>query len=264
MQSTHLFTGLALFSLSACSTLPKGAPEEYHAAQAALNQADEKDVEDVFPQTLARAEAELDEALGIFAKTRARGVSPEGREELLESGKQKASNALSLAEKAIELDSQVKSWDERIERKAEEEEFARDLRALRERLTVLNQMNSGRLVSEHVKGPLVFFEKGDSSVSSRFEYNLAGLAEALRENPTMQVTLIGHTDSSGNSDSNVRLSEERATNVAKVLLNMGVADEQIMIDAQGSLQASDEPRMERRVDAFLINRSSADIMTTGR
>lgn len=258
-------------SLLACSTVPASMPPEYKTAQAAVDRANDKDVDDVFPQTVARAESELDAAADIYTKTQKKGVSEDQRSALLQAGNKKAESARTLAEKAIELDAQVKSWDERIERKAEEEELARDLRILREKLAIMNERNrdESRLATAHIKGPLVFFKKGNTTVDAKFQHNLNKLAEALRENPTLQVTLIGHSDQSGSNDKNARLSELRANNVAKILRSQGVADDQIMIDAQGSSQAEadkDETMalMERRVDVFLVNRSSADIMMSGR
>ena len=66
--------------------------------------------------------------------------------------------------------------------------------------------------------------------------DLARLATFLREHPDRPVLIEGHTDSTGSSDYNLRLSEARAAAVENVLVQHGVAPEQISARGFGESQ----------------------------
>ena len=51
-----------------------------------------------------------------------------------------------------------------------------------------------------------------------------------------KVVIIGHTDTSGSADYNVRLSERRAKAVADALVGLGVAQTALSVDWKGETQ----------------------------
>lgn len=70
----------------------------------------------------------------------------------------------------------------------------------------------------------VEFEHGSSRVSSKSDSLLSQVALMIKANPHIRkVRVEGHTDSSGPSDVNQRLSENRAESVKKYLISKGVS-----------------------------------------
>lgn len=77
------------------------------------------------------------------------------------------------------------------------------------------------------------------------------LAEVLQENPRWGIVIQGHTDTVGNENENLILSESRANTVKEYLLSEGVESERIKIEALGSgtplsSNASEEERAKNR------------------
>ena len=71
-----------------------------------------------------------------------------------------------------------------------------------------------------------------------------------------RIVLKGYTDASGNSDYNKWLSEKRAKEVASLLIQNGVPEEQIQIEFYGEEKASQLPEavnsyLERRVEVVI-------------
>jgi outer membrane protein OmpA-like peptidoglycan-associated protein len=70
-----------------------------------------------------------------------------------------------------------------------------------------------------------------SSLSSLLE-----LADTLNSNPDLELTVEGHTDNSGSAEYNQILSEQRAAEVKKVLVSMGIPQERISTRGFGDTQ----------------------------
>lgn len=74
---------------------------------------------------------------------------------------------------------------------------------------------------------IVYFSFDDSRVSSEYAQMLQGHAEFLVQNPSLTVTVEGHTDERGTPEYNIALGERRAKAVAQYLQNLGVSASQI-------------------------------------
>jgi outer membrane protein OmpA-like peptidoglycan-associated protein/tetratricopeptide (TPR) repeat protein len=59
-------------------------------------------------------------------------------------------------------------------------------------------------------------------LSSKSKFILKGFARFLNENPTIKVSIHGHTDDVGDDTQNLKLSEDRAEGVKKYLVSLGV------------------------------------------
>ena len=59
------------------------------------------------------------------------------------------------------------------------------------------------------------------------------LANELNANPSLKITLIGHTDNSGPESLNNRLSKSRASKVYEFLTSKGVSSSQIITKGLG-------------------------------
>jgi outer membrane protein OmpA-like peptidoglycan-associated protein len=90
---------------------------------------------------------------------------------------------------------------------------------------------------------------------------LARLADRLKENPSLQASLLGHTDDLGPAEVNQVLSLRRASRARAWLIQRGVAPDQIQVRGFGSSQpavsgSSRESRAQnRRVEITLGERS---------
>ena len=60
---------------------------------------------------------------------------------------------------------------------------------------------------------------------------LRNVAEVLRVHPTTRIRICGHPDNTGNPETNLKLSQERAANVGAELVRLGVAADRL--DAEG-------------------------------
>ena len=69
----------------------------------------------------------------------------------------------------------------------------------------------------HVEVPGIFFDFNKSDVKPESKPALEEVAKLLKANPSMRVYVVGHTDSVGTLEANLKLSEARAAAVAKAL-----------------------------------------------
>jgi len=81
----------------------------------------------------------------------------------------------------------------------------------------------------------VLFVSGKSELLPIARQKLDEVAKALNDSD-QQVTIEGHTDSNGNDDSNLRLSQARADSVRAYLIQQGVKAERIQAIGKGETQ----------------------------
>ena len=79
----------------------------------------------------------------------------------------------------------------------------------------------------------VSFDTGRSDIKSNFRPVLERFAATLQDNPATNVTIIGHTDSTGNDAVNQPLSVDRAARTRDYRSSRGVSPNRIMIDGRG-------------------------------
>ena len=72
-----------------------------------------------------------------------------------------------------------------------------------------------------------FFATNKTKVLPKSEPLLDEIAEALKENPTIHISIDGHTDSSGRYKSNIKLSQGRAKSVMQELINRGISKDRM-------------------------------------
>lgn len=109
----------------------------------------------------------------------------------------------------------------------------------------------------------ISFDVGRADISPNFRTVLDTFANGLVSNPNSNVTIIGHTDSSGSDAINNPLSINRAASVRDYLVTRGVASNRIAIDGRGSrepIAANDTPANKaknRRVEIFVAEPAPA-------
>lgn len=274
-----LFVGLQC-SVLACTSVPDEAPQEFHSAQAALERADERDVDDYMPTTLDKAELQLDEAISLWKKSKDTDVKKEERAELLKSATAQASQVNAMTETAIKLQDQVKAWDNNIESYTqmmqERQDAVAQLKQLQDQnkdlaiasATAQGQQNQPQQQPQQtasaspdvtLRGPVAYFSAGSTDVDPRYEANINSLAQTLTADPTAKVTLSGFADPRGNKELNDRLARERAEAVAAILRDKGVNQDQIIVKAwpgaggktTGKGRSQGQLQLDRRVEAYI-------------
>ncbi len=99
------------------------------------------------------------------------------------------------------------------------------------------------------------FDRAD--IKPEFKPTLDRVAEVLRGDPNVRITIIGFTDSVGSETYNQRLSERRAQATADYLISRGVSSSQILSRGLGESEprasnATAEGRAQnRRVEIYL-------------
>lgn len=103
----------------------------------------------------------------------------------------------------------------------------------------------------------ISFAVGRADIQSNFRTILDTFATSLVNNPASNVTVIGHTDSTGTDAVNNPLSLNRAASVRDYLSSRGVASSRVAIDGRGSREpiASNDTAANkaknRRVEIFV-------------
>lgn len=109
----------------------------------------------------------------------------------------------------------------------------------------------------------VSFDVGRADIKPNFRTVLDTFATSLVNNPRSNVTIIGHTDSSGSDAVNNPLSLNRAASVRDYLSTRGVASSRVAIEGHGSrepLVANDTAAnraKNRRVEIFVAEPAPA-------
>ena len=79
----------------------------------------------------------------------------------------------------------------------------------------------------------LFFPENLLSISSKYENTLNVIAKRLRDNPQMQIKVVGYNSGWGEEKGNLALSKSRAQTVCDYLIkNCGVKSDQLIVDAQ--------------------------------
>jgi outer membrane protein OmpA-like peptidoglycan-associated protein len=78
-----------------------------------------------------------------------------------------------------------------------------------------------------------FFATNKTKVLPKSEPLLEEIAQALKENPTIHISIDGHTDSTGNYKKNVKLSQGRAQSVMEELIKRGISKDRMTFAGWG-------------------------------
>jgi len=126
----------------------------------------------------------------------------------------------------------------------QEKEFEQELAAEQE----ANQIEIERVRDDLLKLTLdseVSFDFDSAAIKPAFQPSLTKLANVLAKYDRNQVTVVGHTDSSGAESYNQNLSVQRAESVVDELIGRGVPGG--IIRAQG--RGENEPRADNNTEA---------------
>lgn len=146
-------------------------------------------------------------------------------------------------------------WSKRMEKQRQEMEAA-----TRGTGVQVSQTQDNRLKLEIPAD--VSFDTGRSDIKSNFRPVLERFAQTLNENPATTVTIIGHTDSTGDDAVNNPLSVDRAAHTRDYLATRGVSPNRVAIDGRGErepIASNNDPAgraRNRRVEIYVAERGS--------
>jgi cytochrome c oxidase subunit 2 len=108
------------------------------------------------------------------------------------------------------------------------------------------------LVLEHVT-----FETGSAELTALSRYQLEDVIALMNANPDIRAMLKGHTDSTGDAEANLTLSEARAASVKQFLIDGGIDAARLGSAGYGSIQPietndTEEGRAANRRTEFFI------------
>jgi outer membrane protein OmpA-like peptidoglycan-associated protein len=108
-----------------------------------------------------------------------------------------------------------------------------------------------------IKG--ITFDTNKASIRPTSHRVLDEAIEVLKKYPTLQVEIVGHTDSTGRAERNMELSRERATAVRQYLVDKGIDGERLVARGAGpnepiATNKTKEGRAENRRTEFKISR----------
>lgn len=113
-----------------------------------------------------------------------------------------------------------------------------------------------RFVLSDRKGKVLFdFDKADLKPAGKQE--LGTVLKALKDNPSLQAHIVGHTDNKGTDAYNMKLSQRRADAVATYLVTQGVPQQGVTTAAHGlrepvaTNKTADGRAQNRRVEITL-------------
>lgn len=105
----------------------------------------------------------------------------------------------------------------------------------------------------------VLFETGQTDLREEAMASLVEVVDLLQSEPDKNIRIEGHTDSTGDSETNLQISERRANSVFNALVSLGVDRERFAVAGMGedfpiASNETDEGRAQnRRVDVILLD-----------
>jgi len=106
----------------------------------------------------------------------------------------------------------------------------------------------------------VFFNTGSHELLPESIVELQKLIEFLKQNPTLVIEIEGHTDNVGSAEMNQKLSESRAEEVYKYLIDKGIDKAKMTYKGYGltkPVSSNDTPEgrsINRRTEFVIIKR----------
>jgi len=104
----------------------------------------------------------------------------------------------------------------------------------------------------------ITFKPLSNKIASKSDLQIEQFSRFLKENPLYNVLIVGHTDNVGTNEENLKLSQERATNVKAALLKLGIDDTRLNAIGVGETQpiadnSTQEGRLKNRRTEIRLN-----------
>ena len=106
----------------------------------------------------------------------------------------------------------------------------------------------------------VYFEQSKFDLLPNSFNELNQIVTTMKENPSMEILLEGHTDNQGDWNANLLLSKQRVEEVQKYLVRQGISKSRIQIQGFGSTRplasnnSEEKRKLNRRVEFTIIKK----------
>jgi outer membrane protein OmpA-like peptidoglycan-associated protein len=105
----------------------------------------------------------------------------------------------------------------------------------------------------------ILYATSSYALNDKSKFILKGFARFLKENPTISVSIQGHTDDVGDDTKNMTLSENRAKGVKDYLVSLGIDSKRLSAKGYGETMPkvdndSEENRSVNRRTDFVIEK----------
>lgn len=261
-------------------SIAANAPVELHEARKALDRAetaeDPEDQSHLAYIAERKVQAAVAEAEAKRAEQRMESLTGENQAILLETRKQEAEAARREAvrmkaeaeARGREVDlaqKRAETLQQEAEARAREAEAARQqaaqARAEAERLSRELSELSAQQTERGLLMTLgdVLFDTGKAELKAGARRGIVTLAGFLKEHPNRGILIEGHTDSVGNAEYNLSLSQRRADAVKRALVTRGVSGARIIAKGYGEEYPVADNTMEagrqqnRRVEIIILD-----------
>ena len=211
------------YQVISTGTAAQEDPAAVHAAKTALDQAesafakdgDEPEVRDVAYVALRKAELADSESRFLLAQKAKRDADAQAQAQM---GKNLNDARQNLAKTQEQLDREKQA-------RADAEKKMQMALADLNKLASVKQETRGMVIT--LNGS-VLFQTDKSALLPAATAKMNDVADALiKGNPNADITVEGHTDSTGNKDHNMELSQQRAESVKAALVARGVAADRV-------------------------------------
>jgi len=105
----------------------------------------------------------------------------------------------------------------------------------------------------------ILYKTNSSELNGKSKFILKGFARFLKENPTIKVSINGHTDDVGNDNKNLKLSEDRAEGVKKYLSSLGIDKNRLASKGLGET----DPKVDNDTEANRALNRRTDFVIVG-
>jgi outer membrane protein OmpA-like peptidoglycan-associated protein len=273
MKSSTKVRSFGLLSLCAGFAACGGAtppPRELTDARAAYQRAQAGPASQFRPEVLTDARKSLNQADQAYAASvddqdvKTLAYIAERKAELADIAGHDALNVQEQQQAATEIQKiaaqQQSSMSQQLQ--SEQQQRADAERRAQEAMDRLSQ--AGANVHQEERGIVVtlpgqvLFTTGQATLVPPARQKLIQVADVLKEEPSRQIIVEGHTDSTGSAETNRVLSQRRADSVKEFLVSRGMQGDQITTKGMGPSEpvasnATAEGRANnRRVDIILI------------
>ena len=149
--------------------------------------------------------------------------------------KQQAQQSATEAEKARQAAAATQAELDRTRLElAQREEEARQLKMQQDLARIASTKADTRGLVVTLPG--IFFDPGKTQLKPGAKKPLQRIAEQLKGDDRIRVTVEGHTDNTGNPEKNMEISEKRAEAVREYLVSLGVPADRTMATGKGDAE----------------------------
>jgi outer membrane protein OmpA-like peptidoglycan-associated protein len=230
--------------------MSNGRRDETRAAMLQEERAYRADLERAMLERNQQLEAQRDELAMV------RRDLAEVRRELVQRGQTLDERTNELRQRESELATREQELLDAVQARATAaEQRVRDAMARLSRLVVIRQDANRTILT--LSGE-VLFPSGRAELLPSARDRLSAVAEALRTQPTMQITIEGYTDARGHHADNALLSQRRAEAVLRFLVQEGIEESRVRAVGRGE----ESPIADNRTAEGRANNRRVEIVLT--